>query len=141
MAAENRNQKDADYEAVAKARMEDGAAVKAFQNEQRIHYGRVDAAEPKQRRREAGGLRPIESYDKLVEQRGTNKAKADRVNCFTNENEPVFINSMSRTMDAFDVRMSTFGGRNADKAAKKKNFDKFIAEKRGFIRTTNQFYN
>lgn len=30
MAAENRNQKDADYEAAAKERKEDGAAVKAF---------------------------------------------------------------------------------------------------------------
>ena len=48
---------------------------------------------------------------------------------------------MSRTMDAFDTRMSTFGGKHADKATKKKNFDKFIAEKRGFLRTTNQFYN
>ena len=46
---------------------------------------------------------------------------------------------MSRTMDAFDTRMSTFGGKQA--AAKGKNYDKFIAEKRGFIRTTNGFYN
>ena len=44
-------------------------------------------------------------------------------------------------MDAFDTRMSTFGGKSADKGNKKKNFDKFIAEKRGFLRTTNQFYN
>ena len=84
---------------------------------------------------------PPESYDKLVQRRDTNRYNTNKVNCFTNENEPVFINSMSRTMDAFDVRMSTFGGKNADKANKKKNFDKFIAEKRGFIRTTNQFYN
>jgi len=86
-------------------------------------------------------VEPIESYDKLVEQRDAIKASTNKVNCFTNENEPAFINSMSRTMDAFDVRMSTFGGRHADQATKKKNFDKFIAEKRGFIRTTNQFYN
>ena len=48
---------------------------------------------------------------------------------------------MSRTMDAFDTRMSTFGGKYAEKETKKKNFDKFIAEKRGFLRTTNQFQN
>jgi len=84
---------------------------------------------------------PLESYDKLVQQRDTIRHNTNKVNCFTNENEPAFINSMSRTMDAFDVRMSTFGGKNAEKAAKKKNYDKFIAEKRGFIRTTNQFYN
>lgn len=44
-------------------------------------------------------------------------------------------------MDAFDIRMSTFGGKQHNEDKKKKNFDKFIAEKRGFIRTTNQFYN
>jgi hypothetical protein len=48
---------------------------------------------------------------------------------------------MSRTMDAFDVRMQTFGGKQADPEYKKKNFDKFIAEKRGFIRTSNGFLN
>lgn len=74
-----------------------------------------------------------------MEQRDAIKESTNRVNCFTNENEPVFINSMSRTMDAFDVRMSTFGGKL--KETKKQHFDKFIAEKRGFIRTTNQFYN
>jgi len=42
-------------------------------------------------------------------------------------------------MDAFDVRMSTFGGKNPPD--KKQNFDRFISEKRGFIRTSNGFYN
>jgi hypothetical protein len=44
---------------------------------------------------------------------------------------------MSRTMDAFDLRMSTFGGQNA--INKEKHFDKFISEKRGFIRITNGY--
>ena len=44
-------------------------------------------------------------------------------------------------MDAFDLRMQTFGGMQADPEYKKKNFDKFIAEKRGFIRTSNGFIN
>ena len=56
-----------------------------------------------------------------------------------NHDEPAFINTMSRTMDAFDVRMSTFGGLKSPN--KEKNFDKFISEKRGFIRTSNGFYN
>ena len=42
-------------------------------------------------------------------------------------------------MDAFDIRMQTFGGQSADK--KNKNFDKFIQEKRGFIRMSNGYYN
>lgn len=45
MDAENKNQKDADYDDAVKERMEDGQAVKSFQNEQRIHYGRIDASE------------------------------------------------------------------------------------------------
>ena len=44
---------------------------------------------------------------------------------------------MTRTMDAFDTRMSTFGGKQ--KEEKGKYFDKFIAEKRGFIRTSNAY--
>jgi len=40
-------------------------------------------------------------------------------------------------MDAFDTRMSTFGGKQ--KQDKDKYFDKFIAEKRGFIRTSNAY--
>lgn len=66
---------------------------------------------------------------------------SNRTNFFINENEPAFINSMSRTMDAFDLRMSTFGGKPAEKNTKQKNFEKFIAEKRGFIRTTNLYHN
>ena len=40
-------------------------------------------------------------------------------------------------MDAFDNRMQTFGGRPA--MEKDKNFDKYISEKRGFLRTSNGF--
>lgn len=86
-------------------------------------------------------MEPIESYGKLVDQREAIKYTTNKINCFTNPNEPAFINTMSRTMDAFDTRMSTFGGKHAEKATKKKNFDKFIAEKRGFLRTTNLYQN
>jgi hypothetical protein len=40
-------------------------------------------------------------------------------------------------MDAFDLRMQTFGGNQTE--GKSKNYDKFIAEKRGFIRASNGF--
>ena len=40
-------------------------------------------------------------------------------------------------MDAFDLRMQTFG-KNQTKN-KVKNFDKFIQEKRGFIRMSNMY--
>jgi hypothetical protein len=40
-------------------------------------------------------------------------------------------------MDAYDLRMSTFGGNQTE--GKKKNYDKFIAEKRGFLRASNGF--
>jgi hypothetical protein len=46
---------------------------------------------------------------------------------------------MSRTMDAFDLRMSTFGGKTKD--SKAANYDKFISEKRGFIRASNGYEN
>lgn len=46
---------------------------------------------------------------------------------------------MSRTMDAFDVRMQTFGGKQKENKAK--NYDKFIAEKRGFLRSSNSYVN
>ena len=46
---------------------------------------------------------------------------------------------MSRTMDAFDLRMQTFGGEQAK--TKNSNFDKFIQEKRGFIRLSNGYEN
>ena len=42
-------------------------------------------------------------------------------------------------MDAFDTRMQTFGG--AQKSMKKDRQDKFMAEKRGFIRASNGYTN
>jgi hypothetical protein len=75
----------------------------------------------------------------MVQKREEIKENTNKVNCFVDQNEPAFINTMSRTMDAFDLRMSTFGGKT--KADKQKNFDKFISEKRGFIRASNGFYN
>ena len=49
--------------------------------------------------------------------------------------QPEFINTMSRTMDAYNTKISTFGGKN------KKNSDvgNFIAEKVLFIRTSNLY--
>ena len=61
------------------------------------------------------------------------------MNCYVDPNEPAFINTMSRTMDAYDIRMGTFGGEHAKN--KHGKFDKFIEEKRGFIRTTNMYNN
>lgn len=45
---------------------------------------------------------------------------------------------MSRTMDAFDMQMSTFGG---TQKKSKKNMANFVQEKRGFIRTSNGYVN
>lgn len=42
-------------------------------------------------------------------------------------------------MDAYDVRMGTFGGIQAQN--KEQHYDKFIQEKRGFIRTINGYDN
>ena len=116
--AESVIQKEADYEEAVRERQRNGEKVKAFQNEQRIQYGRIDPDEVKQRQRVKSGVRPVESYEKLVSQRSQIKDSTNRVNVFTNQNEPAFINSMSRTMDAFDLRMSTFGGKQAEKANK-----------------------
>jgi len=75
----------------------------------------------------------------MLEDRDWIKENTNKCGVFINQNEPIFINSMSRTMDAFDLRMQTFGGLN-DKN-KDKNFDKFMQEKRGFIRMTNGYHN
>lgn len=73
----------------------------------------------------------------MIEDRDLIRENTNKCKIFINQNEPIFINSMSRTMDAFDLRMSTFGGQNA--INKEKHFDKFISEKRGFIRITNGY--
>ena len=78
-------------------------------------------------------------YSRIVKEREEIKENTNRVNCFVDENQPEFINTMSRTMDAFDLRMQTFGGEQAK--TKNSNFDKFIQEKRGFIRLSNGYEN
>jgi hypothetical protein len=40
-------------------------------------------------------------------------------------------------MDAFDIRMQTFGGKQAQN--KSLNLEKFMSEKRGFIRASNGY--
>ena len=141
--ADQKNAKHCDYQKSVAERMEAGEDVKSFQNKQRIHLGRLGSQDQKHRQRNnsTNPRAPAEPYSKLVQQREEIKESTNKVNCFVDENEPVFINSMARTMDAFDLRMSTFGGRNASAVEKQKNFDKFIAEKRGFIRTTNCYKN
>ena len=47
----------------------------------------------------------------MITDREEIKYNTNKVNCFVDENEPAFINTMSRTMDAWDMRMSTFGGK------------------------------
>ena len=66
------------------------------------------------------------------------KENTNKVNCFVDEAQPEFINTMSRTMDAFDMQMSTFGGKNKNS---NKNMANFVQEKRGFIRTSNGYNN
>ena len=56
---------------------------------------------------------------------------------FIDDKEPKFINSMARTMDAFNLQMSTFGGNSFDDRSK--NYNEFISEKRGFLRAINGY--
>jgi len=44
-------------------------------------------------------------------------------------------------MDAYDLRMGTFAAKQHSPDQKKKNFERFIQEKRGFIRTSNGYNN
>ena len=60
----------------------------------------------------------------MIQEREEIKENTNKVNCFTDENQPEFISTMSRTMDAFDIRMQTFGGLAGKQ--KMSNFDKFI---------------
>jgi len=46
----------------------------------------------------------------MIKEREEIKENTNKVNCFVDENQPEFISTMSRTMDAFDLRMQTFGG-------------------------------
>jgi hypothetical protein len=100
-------------------RIEDGARVKHFMNKQRIEYGRQGSREVGNRQRgDKISKSPVKgqgpaSYSKLKNEREEIKVNTNKVNCFVDENEPTFINTMSRTMDAFDLRMGTFGGKTA----------------------------
>lgn len=120
-------------------RIKEGLEVKTFQNKKRIDFGRMDENERNYRQRSKRELKSHDPYSQMIQQREEIKENTNKVNCFTDENEPAFINTMSRTMDAFDLRMSTFGGKT--KEGKAGNYDKFISEKRGFIRTSNGFEN
>jgi hypothetical protein len=55
-------------------------------------------------------MAPKEPYSSIVREREEIKENTNKVNCFVDQNEPKFISTMSRTMDAFDLRMQTFGG-------------------------------
>lgn len=75
----------------------------------------------------------------MVRWREEIKENTNKVNCFVDQAQPEFINTMSRTMDAFDMQMSTFGGKSHK--GSKKNMANFVQEKRGFIRTSNGYVN
>lgn len=93
------------------------------------------------RQRQQLGARPSkkEPYSRMVEQREEIKTNTNRVNCFVDDNQPEFINTMSRTMDAFNVQMSTFGGTQAKD--KHKKVDKFMQEKGGYINMQTKLAN
>lgn len=63
------------------------------------------------------------------------KQNTNKINCFVDPHQPEFINTMSRTMDAYNTKISTFGGKNK----KNSDVDNFIAEKGLFIRTSNLY--
>ena len=86
-------------------------SIRSFHTNQRVFHGRVGENEVGNRKRQNSEMSPVEPYDIIRLQRAANKLNSDRTNFFINENEPEFINSMSRTMDAYDLRISTFGGK------------------------------
>jgi hypothetical protein len=71
----------------------------------------MDENEKNYRQRTKKETKSHDPYSRMIQQREEIKENTNKVNCFTDENEPAFINTMSRTMDAFDLRMSTFGGK------------------------------
>ena len=77
-------------------------------------------------------------YAKMLVERQKCKQNngTDKINLFVDKNEPPFINTMSRTMDAFDTRMGTFGQQEINKDAV---YDKFVQEKLALIRTTKGY--
>jgi len=106
-----------------------------------VDFGRVDKNDLKHRQKNSKSVVPSEKYHKMVERREQIKKNTNKINCFVDESQPAFINTMSRTMDAYDIRMSTFGGARMNQADKSRAYEQFIGEKRGFIRTSNGFYS
>ena len=132
MVAENKSVALIDYQQSLNTRIEEGQSVKAFQNEQRIVFG--GQTDPKLRARpETGVAGHRRQYGDIVKEREEIKTNTNKVNCFVDINQPEFINTMSRTMDAFNVQISTFGGKPAH--SKSKKMDKFMMEKGGYIKT------
>ena len=117
-------------------RIVEGEVVKNFMNAKRIEMGSCDAA-ARQRSKQDPAI--PEPYSKIMKQREEIKQNTNKINCYVDPNEPVFINTMARTMDVYDTRMGTFGGNLAKQ--KEGKYDKFIQEKRGFIRTSNLYQN
>jgi len=72
----------------------------------------------------------------MIQQREAIKANTNKVNCFVDQHEPEFINTMTRTMDAYNTKVSTFGGSHTKNRVK---MDKFMQEKGAFIRTSNMY--
>lgn len=94
--------------------------------------------DPKLRNRpETGVAGNRKTYNDIVKEREEIKTNTNKVNCFVDGSQPEFINTMSRTMDAFNVQMSTFGGKQAH--SKSNKMDKFMMEKGGYIKTQMAF--
>ena len=142
--SETKNLLLSDYHKSLSQRIKEGLTVKNFQNTQRIHLGKADAGERNYRKSKRGqsskhgGSYKLSPYKDMVKWREEIKENTNKVNCFVDQAQPEFINTMSRTMDAFDMQMSTFGGKHK---GSKKNMANFVQEKRGFIRTSNGYTN
>lgn len=78
----------------------------------------------------------LSPYAKVATMRQKSKANAEKINLYIDKNQPEFINSMSRTMDAYDTRIGTFGKQETDKS---EIYEKFIREKMGFVRSTKGY--
>ena len=113
--------------------------MKNFHTKQRIDLGKDDRGQMHLRQRGAKIHKSVPKsvqaspYAKVWVARQKAKASAEKVNLYLDKNQPEFINSMSRTMDAYDTRIGTFGMQSGDKG---EIHSKFIREKMGFIRST-----
>ena len=104
----------ADYNKSVADRIKEGNLVKKFMEAQRIKYGR-DNSDGRIYQRSNGYSKSLNKhlqdspYSKMIATRNNIKNNTEKINLFVDKNVPEFINSMSRTMNAFDNRMSTFG--------------------------------